>query len=278
VNVRKRSLPSGWYPDTAAGCRKDIEEFLTGFTPPEGDRIGGVAPHAGWFFSGRAAARVIKTLSLGPAVDRVVLYGGHLSAAAEPIAYTEDAWETPPGPLPLDASFTRALISSGAAVEAGPVYADNTVEVQLPFVRSFFEDTPVIAVHSPAGAGALRLASAVIEALAERGLKAVFIGSSDLTHYGPNYGWSPEGTGPRAVEWVRNENDRSIIEKAVAMDAQGVLEDQRTRKNTCSSGPIASVIESVSALGRGKGELLEYYTSYDVMPGSSFVGYAAIVY
>ena len=278
MTVRKRSLPSGWYPGTAAQCQTDIEEFLIGFTPPEGDWIGGVAPHAGWFFSGRAAARVVKTLSQGPAVDRVVLYGGHLSGSAEPIVYTEDSWETPLGLVPMDTAFARALISSGDTVEAGIAYADNTVEIQLPFVSRFFGGTPVIALHSPAGQGAIRLASAVTDRLKEKGLKAVFLGSSDLTHYGPNYGWSPKGTGPEAVDWVKHENDRSIIEKAVAMDAHGVLQDQHSRQNTCSAGPIASVVSSVSAYGRDKGRLLEYYTSYDVMPGSSFVGYAAIVF
>jgi hypothetical protein len=221
---------------------------------------------------------VVKTLSEGPAVDRVVLYGGHLSGAAEPIVYTEDSWETPLGLVPMETAFARALISSGDAVEAGIAYADNTVEIQLPFVSRFFGGTPVIALHSPAGQGAIRLASAVTDRLKEKGLKAVFLGSSDLTHYGPNYGWSPKGTGPEAVDWVKHENDRSIIEKAVAMDSHGVLQDQHSRQNTCSAGPIASVVSSVSAYGRDKGRLLEYYTSYDVMPGSSFVGYAAIVF
>ena len=114
--------------------------------------------------------------------------------------------------------------------------------------------------------------------LAEKGLSAVFLGSSDLTHYGPNYGFSPKGTGSDAVDWVKNENDRSIIDKAVSMDAIGVIEDQRTRRNTCSAGPIASVVTSAADRGIAGGTLIEYYTSYDVMPGSSFVGYAAIVY
>ena len=34
----------------------------------------------------------------------------------------------------------------------------------------------------------------------------------------------------------------------------------------------------VGRRGVTEGSLLDYYTSYDVMPNSSFVGYAAIVY
>jgi hypothetical protein len=31
-------------------------------------------------------------------------------------------------------------------------------------------------------------------------------------------------------------------------------------------------------MGAEKGMLLEYYTSYDIMPDDSFVGYAVIIY
>jgi AmmeMemoRadiSam system protein B len=38
------------------------------------------------------------------------------------------------------------------------------------------------------------------------------------------------------------------------------------------------VIESASRNGAKEGKLLEYYTSYDVMSGASFVGYAGIIF
>jgi AmmeMemoRadiSam system protein B len=278
MTMRKRCLPPGWYPDTANACKSDIEEFVAGFAPPEGTWRGGVAPHAGWFFSGRAAARVIRTLATTPRVDRVVVYGGHLPGGSEPVVYAEDSWETPLGAQPLDSSFARELASAGEAEVASRSFSDNTVEIQLPFVRHFFADAQVIAVHSPSSDRAVRLASAIHRMLAEANVSAVYLGSADLTHYGPNYGFSPKGTGADAVAWVKNENDRSLIEKAVALNASGVLEDARLRYNTCSAGPIASVMTSVSKHGVEKGRLLEYYTSHDVMPNSSFVGYAAIVY
>jgi AmmeMemoRadiSam system protein B len=237
-----------------------------------------VAPHAGWFFSGRAAARAIKSLSGTPGVDRVVIYGGHLSGGSKPIAYAEDSWETPLGPQPMDSALVRELVSLGEAVSASSGFSDNTVEIQLPLVRYFFPEVPVIAVHSPSSDGAIRLASAVHKLLADKGLNAAYIGSADLTHYGPNYGFSPVGTGAKAVEWVKTENDRALINKAVAMDTKGLLADAHERHNTCSAGAIASVIQSVSLHGIEQGRLLEYYTSYDIMPNASFVGYAAIIY
>jgi len=276
--ARKRALPVGWYPDTGSECDRVIEGFLGGFVAPEGKWVGGIVPHAGWFFSGQATARVMKTLSSAGPVDRVVVYGGHLHGGADPIVYTDDSWETPLGPQRLDTAIAQELISSKLAVAAERHFADNTVEVQLPFVRYFFPEASVIAVHSPSSEAAIRLGSTLVEIVRERALNTVYVGSADLTHYGPNYGFSPKGTGAAAVNWVKTENDRSLIDKAVALQAVAVLEDARIHHNTCSAGPIASVVASAAKLGATSGKLIEYYTSYDVMPGSSFVGYAAIVF
>jgi hypothetical protein len=278
MNRRSRNLSSGWYPGSADGCRRDIEGFLAGFAAPAGAWTGGIVPHAGWYFSGKAAARVISTLAGSSKPDRVVLYGGHLPAGRDPIAYTEDVWETPLGDQSMDSESCAELVSLGEAVAASRSFSDNTVEIQLPFVRRFFPEVPVIALHSPASDVAIKLGEAVDGLLSKKGLTAIYLGSADLTHYGPNYGFTPQGTGMDAVRWVKEENDRSLIDKAVAMDARGLIQDARTLHNTCSAGPIASVIASVSRRGVKSGSLLEYYTSYDIAPNSSFVGYAAILY
>ncbi|MGO9122917.1 MAG: AmmeMemoRadiSam system protein B [Desulfomonilaceae bacterium] len=278
MKVRSRSLPTGWYPDSAVECKREIDDFLRGFTPPEGSWIGGVVPHAGWYFSGKLAARVISVLSEARSPDRVVIYGGHLGGNSNPIVYTEDVWETPMGTQAMDSEIARELIAKGHALEPGLGFSDNTVEVQLPIIKRFFDGVPLIATHSPSSEKAVQFAAAVDELLKSRGLAAVFLGSSDLTHYGPNYGFTPHGTGASAVKWVKDENDHSLIRKAIAMDAQALLEDARAKRNTCSAGSIASVIESAVRNGAKAGRLLEYYTSYDIMPGSSFVGYAGIIF
>jgi AmmeMemoRadiSam system protein B len=277
MSTRRRALPTGWYPDSAEECRREIEEFLTGFKPPAGSWKGGIAPHAGWYFSGKAAAKVMKTLAESARPDRIVLYGGHLSSGS-PIVYADDEWETPFGMQPLDTDFAKSVVSSGNAVYAEKNFADNTIEILLPIIHMFFPHIPVLAVHSPATKQASILAESIQNYLREKGLSAIYIGSADLTHYGPNYGFSPKGTGASAVTWVKEENDRSLIDKALAGDVQGVIDDAFQKHNTCSAGPIASVMASVAFHGIRNGTLLEYYTSHDIMPGSSFVGYAAIVY
>jgi len=40
---------------------------------------------------------------------------------------------------------------------------------------------------------------------------------------------------------------------------------------------IVGWVEAAKKLGAAKGLLLDHYTSYDIMPGDSFVGYAGVV-
>jgi MEMO1 family protein len=279
MNKRKRVLPAGWYPYTDAECVGDISHFLKGFAVPQGEWTGGIAPHAGWFYSGRAAARVFYSLSKSAHPDRVVIYGGHLGAGQNPVVYCEDCWETPLGEQAMDSSFAEDAVNRRIAVAAPGGFADNTVEIQLPFVRHFFPWTQVIAIHAPASSMAHSLGLSIRDMLCERGFSAVYVGSADLTHYGPNYGFTPKGIGQQAVKWVKEENDKTLIEKALAMDSEGLLEDAARHHSTCSAGPFLAVMASVR---RGDiehtGRLIEYYTSSDITPNASFVGYAGIVY
>ncbi len=278
MTMRKRALPIGWYPNSAKECDKEIEGFLDGFDFIAGEFRGGIVPHAGWFFSGRAAARVIANMARGTKSDLVVLYGGHLRASSTPIVYTESEWETPYGSLALYKSAAQRLISRKNAVAANAGFNDNTVEIQLPFIKKFFPNSQVLAVHAPASAEAAKLSSAIHDIVQDENISVVYIGSADLTHYGPNYGFFPKGTGPESVRWVKEENDRSLVLKTLNGDFGGVIEDSEEKFNTCSAGPIAAVIASVGLHGIKQGRLLEYYTSYDVMPGNSFVGYAGILF
>ena len=278
MKIRKRVLPTGWYPATARDCEFDIRSFVNDFVPPAGEWTSGVAPHAGWYFSGKPAARVLKTLASSKAPDVAVVFGGHLPGGHRPIVYTEDAWETPFGNLTMNAGLADELIAETGAMAAPDTFSDNTVEIQLPFVKWFFSKSILVAAHSPASMAASSFAASLCDLLKRRRLSAVFLGSADLTHYGRNYDFAPQGTGDDAVKWVKEVNDRTVVNKALAMDSEGIVSDAARLHNTCSPGPIVSAITCASMHGSRRGHLIDYFTSYDVMPGSSFVGYAAIVY
>jgi AmmeMemoRadiSam system protein B len=281
MNRRKRSLPSGWYPFNGKDCQREIESYIEGWLPPpslSGAERGGIVPHAGWYFSGKLAARVFYSLKSKRKVEVVVLYGGHLGPNELPRIVMEEAWETPLGDIKIQTDFAKSLLKRINAKEESPSSGDNTIEVQLTMIKYFFPEAKLLAIRSPASLQAERLGKEVSEIVKKEGIPIIAVGSTDLTHYGPNYGFLNKGTGPSSVEWVKKENDKGWIDRALKMDVEGLLEHARKNDSACSAGAAASAIATCKALGAEKGGLLEYLSSYDILPDDSFVGYAGIIY
>jgi len=281
MSRRKRTLPRGWYPVDRRECKREIESYLEGWQPThpiEAEGLGGVVPHAGWYFSGKLAARVLHFLKSKRRVDTVVLYGGHLGPEALPHIVTEDIWETPFGDIEIHQDFVSALMKKARLARETPLGGDNTVEIQLAMVKYLYPEAKLLALRSPPSLMAVKLGEEIAGIAREKGLSILAIGSTDLTHYGPNYGYMPKGIGPVSVKWVREENDKGFIDQALKMDMAGLLEHAEKNDSACSAGATASAVATCKALGAPKGFLLDYYTSYDVYPDDSFVGYAGIVY
>jgi AmmeMemoRadiSam system protein B len=277
MRTRERMLPVGWYPASASACKAEIDKFIAGTAPlsPGMTVYGGIVPHAGWYFSGKAAARVffLAAKALQPQV--VCIFGGHLGGNSPPLLVADEAWETPLGDLPLATEFYAPLAKRLTLREEYP--GDNTIEVQIPFIKYFFPQAKALALRSPHSATALELGKAVVAVAKELKVSILAFGSTDLTHYGPNYGFSPKGYGPEAVQWVKAVNDKKFIDEALKLDGAGMLKTAAEDQSACSAGGAVAAVAAAKAGGAHKAALVDYYTSYDIMPGDSFVGYAGIV-
>jgi AmmeMemoRadiSam system protein B len=281
MSRRNRSLPRGWYPWDGKDCKKEIESYLKGWSPPRElsmKGLGGIVPHAGWYFSGRLAARVFNSLKSERKVDLVVVYGGHLASEDLPRIVAEESWETPFGDLEIHSDLVKNLMKRIEIKKESPSSGDNTIEIQLAMIKHIFPEAKLLAVRSPVSLKAVSLGEEVAAITREEGLSVLVIGSTDLTHYGPNYGFIPKGIGPSAVEWVKKTNDKGFIDHALKMDAEGLLKHALENDSACSAGAAASAMATCKSLGAEKGVLLDYYTSYDILPDESFVGYAGILY
>ena len=280
MSRRSRTLPRGWYPVDKKECQREIESFLEGWSTAVSLKVvrGGIVPHAGWYFSGMLAARVFHLLKSKSKADMIVLYGGHLGPEDPPRMVMENSWETPFGDMEMDTEFARSLMKRIEVKTEGPDSSDNTVEIQLPMIKYFFPDAKLLAIRSPSSLKSKSLGEEVARLAEERGISILAIGSTDLTHYGPNYGFLTKGIGPASVKWVKEENDKGFVDRAMKMDTVGLLKHALENDSACSAGAAASAISTCKALGAEKGILLDYYTSYDIMPDESFVGYAGIVY
>jgi AmmeMemoRadiSam system protein B len=283
MNVRKSIFSGSWYPGNASACEKEIQGFLKEYgTETISERIltGGIVPHAGWFFSGSIACNVIHRLQDENPPDVFVIFGMHLHSGSPAYIMTDGAWETPFGAIQIEKQLAGELAENFSfEIETADRFTqDNTIELQLPFIKYFFKDAKIVPIGAPPTKKSLEIGKAVADMSTRMGLQVKVIGSTDLTHYGPNYGFMSQGTGPSAVDWVRNKNDRRVIEAMLAMDPEKVIQEGMTRQNACCSGAAATAIAAAKQLGAQHAETLAYATSYDKNPGSSFVGYVGIVF
>jgi len=283
MKVRKSVFSGSWYPGDAAGCEKEIKSFLKEYptkTVAKSALTGGIVPHAGWYFSGSIACNVIHCLKDEKPPDTFVIFGMHLHTSSPSYIMTDGSWETPFGEIEIDKLLAGALVEQFVfQIETAENYTqDNTIELQLPFIRYFFEETKIVPIGVPPTQNSLEIGKAVADISRRLGLRVKVIGSTDLTHYGMNYGFVSHGTGPAALDWVRNENDRRVIDAMLAMDPDKVITEALANQNACCSGAAAAAIAAAKQLGADKAETIAYATSYDKSPGDSFVGYAGIVF
>ncbi len=275
MSVRPRGLAPGWYPAGGSQTLSEIRRFEAELpAATERTALAAVAPHAGWSFSGDLAFQALR--GLREETETVVVVGGHLAPRQGVMAAFEDSYETPLGALAADLDLLRYLRERmSAAEDRSP---DNTVEIQLPLVRHLFPEAMALGLRVAPSPEALKLGEILAEYARREGRRLAVVGSTDLTHYGPNYGWSPKGAGVQAAAWVRDVNDRRLIDALLSMDFARALELAGRDRSACSAGAAAAAGSFAAAMGAVRGELLRYKSSFEVMPGDSFVGYAAIIF
>jgi len=278
----------GWYPAERRACEALIDEFLSAVDetalPPALPGGAGIVPHAGWAFSGRLAAQVFWALSQqqapDEAVETVVLFGGHLGPRSASWLITSGSWPTPVGEVEVDAELSEALAASTdlSPIEAHDYEPDNTIELQMPLVRQLFPNRRLVVAGVPADAAAVAVGRAAVTQARRLGRRVVVVGSTDLTHYGPNYGFMPHGRGPEAVRWVKEENDRRAVELMSGLEAETLRKESLEGHLVCCPGAACAALGAAQKAGARAGHVLERFTSYDLRPADSFVGYASVVF
>ena len=281
--VRKASFAGSWYPASSSECEREIEGFLEegkSIARPDRNLVGGIVPHAGWYYSGSIACNVIHVLKDEKATDALVVFGMHLHPDSPCYMMAEGAWETPFGEIAVEETLAAQLAEEFPITLETPdrFTQDNTIELQLPFIKYFFKDAKIVALGVPPRNSSLEIGRAVVEHAKKLGLNVKVIGSTDLTHYGYNYGFTTKGTGKPALDWVRNDNDRRVIDVMMALDSENVIAEALANQNACCAGAAATAIATARHLGAEGAYKIAYATSYDKSPGDSFVGYVGIVF
>ncbi len=184
----------GWYPKNAAVLRRMLDGFVGKAKVPDlpGPLVALISPHAGYRFSGLAAAHGYKVLGREKGVERVVLLGVSHHVRFHGVSVGKyRAYATPFGPLALDESVGRMLRAKPGFGFLESAHArEHSLEMQMPLLKLVAPKVRIAAML----VGFLRPEE--LEKLARPMLalldgKTVLVASSDFTHRGPRYGYEP---------------------------------------------------------------------------------------
>jgi len=236
-----------------------------------------VSPHAGYLYSGPAAAHGYRALAEDGIPETIVMLGpSHYTLSPRAAVSLADAWRTPLGDAAVDVALGQELIAASPLFEADeePHRDEHSLEVQVPFLQFVYGDrTPrivpiCIRSHSSDDVESLVAdARATGEVIAKvvGSRRAVVVASTDLSHQAP--------------QEVAQRSDRLALGAIEAMDPAGLLETV-LRRNISMCGPVPVAVALFYCLARGPhdAELLTHYTSGDIIGDRrAVVGYASVV-
>ena len=291
MQTRKPIVAGQFYPGQHDACIDEINQYLDAGTLPESlpeTIVAGIVPHAGWTFSGSLAAMVFSAIKQQhEKVHTFIIFGAaHGYFGQSPAVYDTGSWITPLGEVIIDEDLADNVLSISLAVsEQNAHRAEHSIEVQVPFIQYLFSGAKILPIIVPPTKQAVALGSAIGEVIKRNeNKKIICIGSTDLTHYGPRYGFTPMGVNANALKWANDVNDRKFIDLALKLEPEDLLAGAAENCNACGAGAAAAAITAAKQLGKSQGLLLAHTNSNEIMlrnmgtTSTDSVGYAAIVF
>jgi len=292
MEIRKPVVAGQFYSGSNSGCLAELHQCIDdggSFIHDLPHSItGGIVPHAGWTFSGDLAGAVFSAIKrVDHDIDTFVIFGAaHCYMGKKPAVYDHGSWETPVGLVEIDSDLAGEIVAGSAAVSDQEVHCgEHSIEVQVPFIREIFPDAKIVPVMVPPCNGAVEFGvnvGKIIAGVPEK--RVVCIASSDLTHYGPRYGFCPAGAGQDGIRWAKEVNDAEFIELAMEMKADELLVHGEENTSACGAGAVAALVAAVKELGADAPVLLGHTHSNEVMvhkygqSSDESVGYAGIIF
>jgi len=274
--IRKPAVAGTFYP---ASSTELLQTIATMFSEVEkvaidGRPLGLIAPHAGYPYSGKTAAKAFKLLEGEEYNTVVVISPSHTVFFRGCSVYSGAGYQTPIAVVDIDrrlsdriAGINPQVFSSNQGHATGDSRGEHALEVQLPFLQVVLGNFKLVAIVM--GDQEEDTVKALGECLATclKGTNSLMVASTDLSHF-------------HSAKRAR-KLDASIQEAIEAYDPDRLIEIlQEGRGEACGGGPVASIMLAAQRLGAKGTKFLEYTNSGEVTGDfDEVVGYlsAAIV-
>ncbi|MFN7925493.1 MAG: AmmeMemoRadiSam system protein B [Bryobacteraceae bacterium] len=267
AQIHPTPMAGRWFPSSPADLEKTLDRsFETaakrlGRIPPRKQLLALIAPHAGLEYSGGVAAAAYR---LSPAPRTVILLGfSHRVPLAGVMTPNADGFATPLGEVKVDRVAIDAL---GFPKQDERGLCDHSLENQLPFLKRAFPQARV----APLYVGSLderQLAAAATKLAARVAQGDLLIASSDFTHYGEAYHYTPFAKDAKTPTRLREQAEEAL-EHVGSLDV--VAFDRyltRTGDTICGRDPIRLLMASLARL---RDEV--YMTPADLMTSGELTG------
>ena len=277
IKVREPAVSGQYYP----GDRAKLEEMLHELYKrvPELEIAGKVkaiiSPHAGYQFSGQAAAYGYSLLEEGT-FSRIIILGPSHHAGFHGCSVPDVThYKTPLGLVEVDTPVCKELLKKELFSTHPQAHKlEHSIEVQLPLLQeklTKFKLVPIV-VGSLSKEDCGKIAESLKPLLTD---DTLIVASSDFTHYGPNYGYMP------FKEDIREnlENlDMGAVDSIIRLDFEEFMDYlEKTYITICGHNPIGILLNLLPA--DSEGNLLMYYTSGDIIGDyTNSVSYCSIVF
>ncbi len=241
-----------------------------------------IVPHAGYAYSGQAAAWAYKYIAEQGMSDLYIIIGPTHNSSKT--ALTTQTFDMPYGLIRVDQHFARELVLKGNITEDDTIHdEEHSVEVQIPFLQFIFKKQieklkilPILIGSSCSRSKLKKLALDIKEVAMDMNKNVTLITTSDFTHYGPAYKYIP-------FESHRKENIYKMDEAAIEL-IKGFKSDEfldlveKELMTICGASPIYLLLNYLKS---GNVRLEQYYTSADLDSKSDYknsVSYASLIF
>jgi AmmeMemoRadiSam system protein B len=291
---RKARFAGAWYAEDPRVLRSEIDGYLDACTSESNDyqpRIG-VLPHAGLFYSGRGIAHFFRCLP--EQTNRVcILAPSHYEyLRSDQVVSAEYSFlETPLGNLPFDPMCGSLNAELDPKEGEKALKSEHAVEMFLPFIARMAEQRNIdisVALGLVSRFSSVesieKYADKLIERIGEEQLRdgrTVLIASSDFTHYGSRFDYTPYGVEDiPAIQKAVKTVDIEYAEGIAGCEVSGMFE-RCSEEHPTICGIAPALLASTIACRLGfTGRVVDYYNSNDLAqtPLNEFVSYCTVIW
>lgn len=278
--IRNPVAVGKFYPRGSGDIETMMDKFLRRAKIERKGIEGAVVPHAGYMYCGDTQAHVYKSL-LGEVENFVIIGPKHNDVGKEQAIMKSGVWKTPLGSCRINTELAKSILENSQFLE-DDYHAHNqehSIEVQIPWLQHKLNSPKIvpISMEGKSQKKAKDIGQAIKAARKEVEEDFIVLASSDFTHFGKSYGYTPVSGGPSVVLNYVEKVDKEAANGIENLSAETFLDTvKKYNANICGAGPIAAMIYALKDRAK-KGNLLDHSTSYEISKDkNSVVGYCGI--